>query len=264
MVGKNIGPPLIEVDALTKAFRHGAERLVVLDAVSLAVEPGEFVCIIGPSGCGKSTLMRCIAGLIRPDTGHVVVAGQAVGVGPSHDVGVVFQDPLLLEWRSVVRNVTIQMEFRGQRWQAYRERALGLLGGVGLAGHEYQMPWQLSGGMKQRVALCRALIHSPSILLLDEPFGALDMLTRDQLNSDVAHLCSANQVTSILITHSIEEAVFLGDRVLVMGTRPGTIVADVPVQSRGERSERRVDDPEMIVATKEVRELFRKMGVLRA
>lgn len=253
---------MIEIAGVSKTFGRGGARTPVLTDVSLEVARGEFVSIIGPSGCGKSTLMRCIAGLVSFEKGSIVVAGESVARGVPSCIGVAFQDPLLLEWRTVVRNVTLQTEFRGRTSASGNEHARQLLRSVGLEGYEDRMPWQLSGGMKQRVALCRALIHEPELLLLDEPFGALDLLTRDRLNVDLSRLCVNTGVTAVLITHSIEEAVFLSDRVVVMAHRPSRIVATVEVKTTCTRDERQRDDASLLSAVRLVRSHFASLGVL--
>lgn len=219
----------IEVKGLYKRFGAGADDAVVaLENVDLTVRRGEFVAILGPSGCGKSTLLMITAGLTPPSQGSVIVGGNPV-TRPLTEVGIVFQRDLLFDWRTVLGNVMLQAEIRGLDRNASREKALQLLDTVGLRGFADRRPWELSGGMRQRVALCRALLHDASLLLLDEPFGALDAITRDQINLDLQKIWLATGCTAVMVTHSISEAIFLADRVVVMSPRPGRIAQDVTI-----------------------------------
>jgi sulfonate transport system ATP-binding protein len=216
----------IRAAGISKTFQGQEGDVVALLDVSLQVRPGEFLSIIGGSGCGKSTLLRIVAGLERPDAGEVTVADQRVS-GPGKDRGIMFQDHRLLPWLTVERNVAFGLG------QLPRREALDLaretLGVVGLAGFEQAYPHQLSGGMAQRAALARVLVNKPRVLLLDEPFGALDALTKIQMQEELLRLWQAERATVILVTHDIDEAVFLGDRVAIMASRPGTIRRFVPV-----------------------------------
>ena len=212
----------IKLEQLSKVFRRGDIETHALDRIDLQVEIGEFLAVVGPSGCGKSTLLRLIAGLIPPSTGRITIDGRTVA-GPATQLGIVFQKPILLEWRTVLGNVLLQAEMRRLDAGAYLERARRLLSAVGLEDFEDRYPHELSGGMQQRAAIVRALIHDPSLLLMDEPFGALDALTREQMRIDLEELWLSTQKTVIFITHSIDEAVLLADRVLVMSPRPGRI-----------------------------------------
>ncbi len=205
-----------------KTFRRNTQVTHALDGVDLDIADGEFLAIVGPSGCGKSTLLRIVAGLLPPSSGDVRVMDKAVE-GPVTDLGIVFQSPVLLDWRSVIGNVLVQLELRHQDPSRYRDRARSLLDAVGLAEFEDRYPFELSGGMRQRTAIVRALIHDPPLLLMDEPFGALDALTREQMRIDLEQLWLQRRKTVMFITHSIDEAVLLADRVLVMSPRPGTI-----------------------------------------
>lgn len=224
-----VGSPYsIACSGVVKRFGTGGHELTVLDGVDLRIRDGEFVSIVGPSGCGKSTLLSVIAGLGAWDEGEVSVAGVAPQDAKSH-VGVVFQDAALLDWRTAIDNVLLQAEVRKLKVSAFRDRAVQLLHDVGLGDSLHKYPDQLSGGMRQRVALCRALLHDPEILLMDEPFGALDALTRDKVNLDLVHLWETRKKSVLFITHDIEEAVFLSDRVLVMSPRPGMFIADIAV-----------------------------------
>ncbi|HEX7439101.1 MAG TPA: ABC transporter ATP-binding protein [Caldimonas sp.] len=228
-------PPLIEIDHVGMVYATESGSVEALRDISLAVEDGEFVALVGPSGCGKSTLMRIIAGLRSVTSGRVVVDGAAV-TGPVSRVGMVFQAAVLLKWRTVLDNVLLPAELSGQRPAAHRERALQLLELVGLAEFAHKQPHELSGGMQQRASLCRALLLDPPILLMDEPFGALDAMTRDEMNIELLRIWGEGRLdapvgggavgrrkTVVFVTHSIPEAVFLADRVVVMTPRPGRV-----------------------------------------
>jgi NitT/TauT family transport system ATP-binding protein len=223
-------PVLIELRGLEKTYQTGEGPLTALRDVSFDVRKGQFISIVGPSGCGKSTLLKILAGLLPATRGDARLNGRPVE-GPQDGVGMVFQSPVLLAWRDVLSNVMLQVEIRGLPWPAYRQRALELLQTVGLAGFERKHPWELSGGMQQRVAICRALVHDPSLLLMDEPFGALDAMTREMMNLELQRIWMATQKTVLFVTHSIPEAVFLSDRVLVMSDRPATVdkIYDIPL-----------------------------------
>jgi NitT/TauT family transport system ATP-binding protein len=208
--------------------REGQE-LDALDGVRLEVNPGEFVSIVGPSGCGKTTLLRLVAGLLAPNSGRVLVGGTEVRQ-PRPDVGLVFQQALLLPWFSVLRNVLLPVDVQGRNLADYQERARDLIRMVGLGGFEKRLPSELSGGMQQRVALARALVHNPKILLMDEPFAALDAMTRETLNLELERVWLGQHKTVLFVTHGIPESVFLSDRVVVMTPRPGRVAAviDIP------------------------------------
>jgi NitT/TauT family transport system ATP-binding protein len=201
----------------------GATPVRALDGVSLDVADGEFIAIVGPSGCGKSTLIKLVSGLRAPTTGRLSVYGRPV-TRPRGDVGIVFQNPVLLPWRDILANVMLPIEVLGQDNARGRERAMQLLSLVGLDGFEKAYPNQLSGGMQQRAAIARALVYDAPLLLMDEPFGALDAMTREQMNSELQRIWSASRKTVLFITHSIPEAVFLADRIVVMSPRPGRIL----------------------------------------
>jgi NitT/TauT family transport system ATP-binding protein len=223
--------PIIELAHLEKTFvTVRNERVHALNDISLSVGTREFVTIVGPSGCGKSTLLKILAGLLPATRGVVKLAGTTVD-RPRKDIGFVFQNPVLLPWRTVLDNVMLPAEIQGLPQAASRVRARDLLRMVGLAEFETKYPMELSGGMQQRAAISRALVHDPDILLMDEPFGALDAMTREQMNLDLQRIWLESGKTVILITHSIPEAVFLGDRVVVMTPRPGRIarIVDVPI-----------------------------------
>jgi NitT/TauT family transport system ATP-binding protein len=212
----------IAVRHLWKRFGAGADAVIALQDIDFAVRDGEFVSIVGPSGCGKSTLLKILAGLLPASEGEARLRGTPID-GPRRDIGVVFQSPVLFPWRSVLGNVLLPADVQRLGRETLKARALDLLDLVGLKGFEHRYPWQLSGGMQQRVALVRALIHDPALLLMDEPFGALDALTRETMNVELQRIWLERRKTVVFITHSTSEAVFLGDRVLVMTPRPGRI-----------------------------------------
>ncbi len=206
--------------------QHGT--VDALDNISFDIQPGEFVCLVGPSGSGKSTLLRIMAGLIQPQEGHVWLDGQAV-TAPRSTIGIVFQKANLMPWRTVRDNVSLPLELEYQPPEDVQRRAQALIDLVGLTGFEESYPRGLSGGMEQRVAIARALIHAPTVLLLDEPFGSLDALTRERMALELTRIWSTQKTTVVMVTHSIQEAVFLSDRVLVMTDRPGRIGAAIPI-----------------------------------
>jgi NitT/TauT family transport system ATP-binding protein len=217
--------------------------------------------VLGPSGCGKSTLLMIAAGLVPPSSGTVSVEGRAVD-GPRTDIGIVFQSPVLLEWRTALGNIMLQAEAHRMDRRAAARRARDLLASVGLSGFEDKYPHELSGGMRQRVSICRALIHSPEYLLMDEPFGALDQLTRDQLVLDMQALWNARRMSVLFITHSISEAVFLSDRVIVMTPRPGKIDRILDIDLPRPRTLAMREGAEFAALTRQILDLFLARGVL--
>ena len=233
-----------------------------MDHVSLSIASGEFVSIVGPSGCGKSTLLEMIAGLFPPSEGGIAVMDAPV-TGPVHGLGIGFQQHLLLPWRTVLQNVLLQVEVRRLDKSKYLERARTLLDKVGLTDFADRFPDELSGGMNQRAAICRALIHDPPLLLMDEPFGALDALTRDQMALDFHQLSREEGKTVLFVTHSISEAVFLSNRVVVMSPRPGRIEAVIRIELGRERHLDLREMPEFARYNRQIRELFQTIGVLR-
>jgi NitT/TauT family transport system ATP-binding protein len=223
--------PALEARKLTKIYGcRAGDRTVALQDVDIAIADGEFVSVVGPSGCGKSTFMKIIAGLLEATGGSIAMGGRpVVAGGAGGDVGVVFQQPVLLPWRTILQNVLVPSEVRRAVTPVVRRRARDLLATVGLAGFEDRYPYQLSGGMQQRAAIVRALVHEPRLLLMDEPFGALDAMTREQMNEEVLRIWHASRKTVLFITHSIAEAVFLSDRVMVMTPRPGRLAAVIDI-----------------------------------
>ena len=216
----------IKIDGLKKIYNAGKRNaLLALEEVNLTLKREEFVCIVGSSGCGKSTLLKLMAGLIPITEGGITIDGAPV-VKPRPDIGMVFQSPVLLKWRSVFKNVLLPAHVLGLNIKECTDRAYDLLKLVNLQGFEHRYPRELSGGMQQRVSLCRALLHDPSILLMDEPFGALDAMTREEMNDELLRVWTERRKTVLFVTHSIQEAVYLGDRVVVMARRPSR-VADV-------------------------------------
>ena len=225
-------PAFIGLDRVGMTYEAASGPVEALRDISFAVERGELVALVGPSGCGKSTLLRIISGLRPATAGSVFVAGRTV-TRPIAEVGMVFQAPVLLRWRSVLDNVLLPAELAGLDARQYRERAGHLLKLVGLAGFEDKLPRELSGGMQQRAAICRALLLDPPLLLMDEPFGALDAMTRDEMNLELLRVwgegAARDRKTIVFVTHSIPEAVFLADRVVVMTPRPGRVASVCPV-----------------------------------
>jgi NitT/TauT family transport system ATP-binding protein len=220
----------IEFSQVSKVYvtEHGRKRLLAVDEVSLAAIPREFVCLLGPSGCGKSTLLKMAAGLERADSGNVLIDGCQVN-GPRRGCGMVFQDYALYPWLNVEKNVSFGLELSGEKKDVIRDKAARFIEMVGLQGFEKALPRQLSGGMKQRVALARVLAMSPEILLMDEPFGALDSFTRMDMQEELVNLWQRQPSTVLFVTHDIEEAVYLADRIVVMTPRPGQVKTIVPV-----------------------------------
>jgi NitT/TauT family transport system ATP-binding protein len=248
---------LVEDVSMTFSAHEGAVH--ALDNVDFAARQGEFFSVLGPSGCGKSTLLRIIGGLLRPSAGRVNVNGSRV-VGPTPDVGIVFQSPVLMNWRTVLGNVLLQAEVRGLNLKEYRDRARDLLEMVGLSGFEDKYPYQLSGGMQQRASICRALIHDPSLLLMDEPFGALDALTRERMNLELLRIWEASKKTILFITHSIPEAVFLSDRVAIMSPRPGHIDEIVHTNLPRPRTMATMEKEPFVKTVGAIRRLLRQEG----
>jgi NitT/TauT family transport system ATP-binding protein len=225
--------PLVSLENVTLAYGRPEQPQIILDNTNLAIDQGGFLALVGPSGCGKSTILKLVSGLLRPTSGVVLVKGREVGAVPVR-IGMAFQNPTLLPWLSIRDNVMMPLkivrpfrqQFKAERRRGFRDRVEALLAQVGLAGQGDKYPWQLSGGMLQRASLCRALIHEPELLMLDEPFGALDQFTREELWSIMQELWLTRRPTVLLVTHDLKEAGYLADRVCVMRARPGRIVAE--------------------------------------
>jgi NitT/TauT family transport system ATP-binding protein len=255
------GEPYIRLRGVGKTYdTQGGGAVEACADVTLEVARSEFIAIVGPSGCGKTTLLKMVAGLVPYTSGEITVGGSRVE-RPQTDVGIVFQEAILLDWRDVLSNVMLQVDIRRMDRATYEPVARHLLRSTGLEGFEGKKPYELSGGMRQRVSICRALVHDPPLLLMDEPFGALDALTREQISMDIQRVWMEKRKTAIHITHSIPEAVLLADRVVVMSPRPGRIVEileiDLPRPRRLDRLPQRFND-----YAGRIREIFKSKGVL--
>jgi NitT/TauT family transport system ATP-binding protein len=249
---------VVSIAGVTKSFRTG---VTALQGIDLEIQAGEFVSLIGPSGCGKSTLLRIIGDLVPPTSGSVVVNGKpAHQARLDHDYGIVFQDSVLYDWRTVARNVSLPLEMLGWDRTKRRERVKEMLELVELTGFESNRPWQLSGGMQQRVSIARALSFDPAILLMDEPFGALDEMTRERLNMELLQIWEKAASTVVFVTHSIPEAVYLSTRVVVMSARPGRIAAVVDVDLPQPRTGETREDPRFFEHITKVREALAAGG----
>ncbi|WP_372922557.1 ABC transporter ATP-binding protein [Roseovarius sp.] len=259
----NLERPLVEIRNVEKVYHSSRGDTVALEDLSVDIRRSEFVTVLGPSGCGKSTLLRCLAGLEGITSGELLINGQAVD-GPPDDLGVVFQRDVLFEWRSVIQNVLLSIEIAGRDKQTWRPKAMELLELLGLKGFENSAPWELSGGMRQRVSICRALLMNPNLLLMDEPFGALDAMTRDELNLELQRVWMGDTKMVFFVTHSIAEAVFLGDRVIVMSPSPGRIAGIIDVDLPRPRELEMRETPEFGRYTQTIREMFQDMGVMKA
>jgi len=254
------GEPYIRLQGVGKRYETKDGPVEACAEIDLDIRRSEFVAIVGPSGCGKTTILKMVAGLVPHSAGSITVGGKAVE-RPLTDVGIVFQESILLDWRDVLSNVMLQIDIRGMDAAAGEPVARQLLQATGLAGFEHKKPYELSGGMRQRVSICRALVHDPPLLLMDEPFGALDALTREQISMDIQRIWMDKRKTAIHITHSIPEAVLLADRVVVMGPRPGRIVEiieiDLPRPRRLDKLPAKFND-----YAGRIREIFKSKGVL--
>jgi NitT/TauT family transport system ATP-binding protein len=249
----------VELQGVTKVFPRG--NVTALENIELQLQPGEFVSLIGPSGCGKSTLLRVIGDLIEPTAGSVTVNGKpARQARRDHDYGIVFQDSVLFDWRSVAKNIALPLELLGWDRERRKQRVDKMLELVELTAFADHNPWQLSGGMQQRVSIARALAFEPALLLMDEPFGALDEMTRERLNLELLSIWQQLGSTVVFVTHSISEAVFLSTRVVVMSPRPGRIAGIVDIDLPFPRTVETREDPRFFELVTEVRELLRKRG----
>ncbi|WP_417721092.1 ABC transporter ATP-binding protein [Salipiger sp.] len=254
--------PYVRIEGVGKTYASPRGDVVALQDINLDIRPGEFVSIVGPSGCGKSTLFKCLAGLESVTSGAMQVAGAPLD-GPPESLGMVFQRDVLLDWRTILGNVLVQAEFRKLPKAGYRDRALQLLQRFGLGGFEEMYPWELSGGMRQRASICRALLCDPEMLLMDEPFGALDAMTRDDLNLELTRIWQGSEKTVLFITHSISEAVYLSDRVVMMSRSPGAIVDVIDIDLPRPRPLSIRETAEFGAYTQRIRHHFAELGILK-
>jgi NitT/TauT family transport system ATP-binding protein len=261
VAGHGSATAAVEIDRVTKVYPTRSGYVHALAEISLDIREHEFVSLLGPSGCGKSTLLLLASGLVPNSGGTIRIHGHTVS-GPYKDLGIVFQRDALLNWRTAVDNVLLQTEIRHLPKLSSQARAMALLEEVGLGGFEHSYPRELSGGMRQRVSLCRALIHEPPLLFMDEPFGALDALTRDQLGLDLLRIWERDRKTVIFVTHSIPEAVFLSDRVVVMSPRPGRVELDLAIHLPRPRTLAMTESSEFSTYTRQIHDIFRAIGVL--
>ncbi|MFL5430593.1 MAG: ABC transporter ATP-binding protein [Myxococcales bacterium] len=255
--------PVIAVRGLRKEYATPRGTVLALEDIDFDVREGEFVALVGPSGCGKSTLLKILAGLLPASRGQVELRSAPV-TGPRRDIGVVFQSPVLFPWRTVLENVLLPVDVQRLGREKNRSRALELLGLVGLRGFEHRYPWELSGGMQQRVSITRSLMHDPALLLMDEPFGALDAMTRESLNLELQRIWLERRETILFVTHSIAEAVFLADRVFVMTPRPGRLLQRVSVAIARPRTLDMMATPEFGRIVHDIRAQFNGKAEVRA
>ena len=254
------GETLVRICSLEKTYQSkDGSSIHALANINLEIRAAEFVSVVGPSGCGKTTLLKILAGILDRTSGEVEMAGSRLR-GPSREVGVVFQSPVLLPWRTVLQNVMVPVEVQRRDRTAFGARARELVAMVGLSGFENKYPGELSGGMQQRVGLCRALVHNPSFLLMDEPFGALDAMTRESMNEELQRIWSESRKTILLVTHSIPEAIYLADRVVVMTPRPGRIVELIPIDLARPRTLAMQNTPEFGRYVAAIRRYFSAPG----
>ncbi len=251
----------IGIRNLSRRFGAGRSPIVALDNISLSIGEGEFVSIVGPSGCGKTTLLKILAGLDRPSEGQATLRGTPIA-GPRKDIGIVFQSPVLFPWRTVLDNVLLPVDVQRLGRSACMARAHALIDMVGLNGFADRYPSELSGGMQQRVGLARALVHEPAMLLMDEPFGALDALTRENMNLELQRIWMETRRTVVFITHSISEAIFLGDRVLVMTPRPGRVQIELKIDLPRPRDLSVISSPEFGAYANQIRSILNAKGAV--
>ena len=256
MTSSNKTKPLLEVKNLGVTFVDDKGSLQALKEINFSVEREQFICVVGPSGSGKSTLIRVLAGLLEPTSGEVILDGSSL-TRPRQGVGIVFQKANLMPWRSVMRNITLPLEIQQIPPLEAKERGQELIDLVGLSGFEHWLPQDLSGGMLQRVAIARSLIQDPDLLLLDEPFGALDALTREKMGVELLRIWGARKKTVIMITHDIQEAVFLADRVLAISPQPGNLRLDLKINLERPRQEDSRFSPGFVKLTKKLREAIK-------
>ena len=251
----------VSITGVSKTYRSKAGEVSALDPIDLPIAPGAFVSLVGPSGCGKSTLLLMLAGLLSRSSGEILVDGRPVE-GPETNIGIVFQGNVLVDWRNALDNVLLQVEMRGLDRASHMDRALELLASVGLKDFAGRYPYELSGGMQQRTAFCRALIHDPPLILMDEPLGALDAMTREQLRGDLELLLMRNPKTVLFVTHSIEEAVQLSDEVVVISPRPGRIVRRIRLDLPRPRDLHLRQGAEFQRIVAEIKEIFLSYGLI--
>lgn len=252
----------LKVQELNKVYHSERASVHALKDINIDIAEGEFICIVGPSGCGKSTLLRCMAGLESITSGRMALQDNDI-VAPPKNMGVVFQRDLLLEWRNVLDNVLVAAEFHGYNVKQYEPRAKELLALFGLSASLDRYPRELSGGMRQRVSICRALLTDPQLLLMDEPFGALDPFTRDELNAELQRTWLATKKTVVFITHSIAEAVYLADRVVIMSRNPGRVEKIIPIDLDRPRGTDVHDTARFAEYVVDIRETFRELGIYK-
>jgi NitT/TauT family transport system ATP-binding protein len=248
--------PLINIQDLNQTYETTTGPVHALSNIHLEIGDGEFIALVGPSGCGKTTLLKILAGLLEHTDGSVTLAGNDIGGAARGETGVVFQKSVLLPWRTILQNVLLPLELSGKITDEGRAYAKSLLRMVGLQDFEDKYPDELSGGMQQRASICRALVHHPSVLLMDEPFGALDAMTRDALNVEVNRIWRETGKTVVLITHSIQEAVFLAERIVIMGPRPGRIIDIIEVPFGQNRNLELLGTAEFAQLSSDIRSYF--------
>jgi NitT/TauT family transport system ATP-binding protein len=248
--------PRLSIDNLTVTYASARGPLTALRDLGLQVADGEFVAVLGPSGCGKSTLLNIASGLLAPSKGRVAIRGEAV-TAPRRDVGIVFQQPTLLPWKTVLENILVPMQAMGRPVQGHKERARELIRLVRLEGFENHYPYELSGGMQQRVGIARGLMHDPQLLLMDEPFAALDAMTREHMTDELQAMWMQSGKSVLFITHSIPEAVYLADRVVVLSARPGTVLDVVDVRIPRPRRLETLGSPDFNAICNRLRAFFR-------
>jgi NitT/TauT family transport system ATP-binding protein len=258
----NLASSYVSLSGVGKTYASARGAIPALVDINLDIRPQEFVSVVGPSGCGKSTLLKLVAGLEDISSGTALVGGKPLK-GPPDRLGVVFQRDVLLDWRTILDNVLLSIEFTRKPTAAERARAVTLLNRFWLGGFEHRFPWELSGGMRQRASICRALLADPDLLLMDEPFGALDAMTRDDLNVELAQIWQDTQKTLLFITHSIVEAVFLSDRVVMMGKSPGMIVDKITIDLPRPRTLSVRDTPEFAAYVHRIRHHFAELGIVK-
>ncbi len=252
-------PQQLSINGLSVVYQTRRGSLKALDSLDMTIGDGEFVAVLGPSGCGKSTLLKIVAGLVMPSAGEVVLHGEPV-IGPRPDVGIVFQQPTLLPWKTVLDNVLVPIRAQRKSLEEYREEALSLLKLAGLEQFAEHYPNELSGGMQQRVGIVRGLIHDPRLLLMDEPFSALDAMTRERMAGELQSIWMARRKAVLFITHSIQEAILLADRIVVLSDRPGKVVEVLKVDLPRPRLSDVVSNPRFVELSAHLRSLFRLDG----